>query len=66
MADTHLHILKSESNGETSTRVDTLETSGRMAEIARLYGGEIVTETTLKSAAEQLEAAADFKNSIWR
>ena len=66
MADTHLHILKSESNGETSTRVDTLETSGRMAEIARLYGGEIVTETTLKSAAEQLEAAADFKNSIRR
>ena len=62
MADTHLHILKSESDGTTNTDVTTLDQAGRMAEIARLYGGEIVTETTLRSAAEQLEAAEAFKN----
>ena len=61
MADTHLHILKSESGGTTSTDVSNLDKEGRMAEIARLYGGEIVTDTTLRSAAEQLAAAEDFK-----
>ncbi|MGI6028131.1 MAG: DNA repair protein RecN [Candidatus Heteroscillospira sp.] len=63
MADTHLHILKTESGGETSTDVSLLDKTGRMEEIARLYGGEIVTETTLKSAAEQLAAAEEYKRS---
>ena len=64
MADTHLHILKSEADGTTSTDVTALDRPGRMAEIARLYGGEIVTETTLKSAAEQLSAAEEYKKGV--
>jgi DNA repair ATPase RecN len=38
-----------------------LDEDGRKHEIARLTGGENVTDTTLLSAAEQLEASARYK-----
>ena len=61
MADSHYRILKSDSGAGTETAVESLGRDGRLAEIARLTGGDVVTETTLKSAAEQLDAAAAFK-----
>jgi DNA repair protein RecN (Recombination protein N) len=61
MADTHFEIQKSVSGGRTFTSVSRLDFDGRKREIARLSGGEHVTETTLTSAAEQLEAAAEYK-----
>jgi DNA repair protein RecN (Recombination protein N) len=62
MADTHFEIQKSVSGGRTFTSVTKLDFDGRKREIARLSGGEHVTETTLTSAAEQLEAAEAWKN----
>jgi len=61
MADTHFEIQKSVSEGRTFTHVNELGFEGRKKEIARLSGGENVTETTLRSAAEQLAAAEKFK-----
>ena len=53
--------VKSERDGRTYTRVTPLEREGRIRELARLHGGENVTETTLASAAEQLDAAYKYK-----
>ncbi|MBR4953322.1 MAG: DNA repair protein RecN [Oscillospiraceae bacterium] len=61
LADTHFAIAKSETEGKTFTKVTELDTDGRLAELARLHGGDVVTETTLASAREQLEAAQRFK-----
>jgi len=61
LADTHFAIAKSEESGKTYTKVTELDTGGRLSELARLHGGDIVTETTLASAREQLEAAQRFK-----
>ena len=64
MADTHFLIEKAERDGRTYTSVKKLDREGRKKELARLHGGENVTETTLKSAEEQLEAAEQFKARI--
>ncbi len=61
MADAHFCIAKSESRGRTYTEITTLDEDGRLHELARLHGGENITETTLKSASEQLFAADNFK-----
>ena len=61
MADTHFEISKSTSGGRTYTQVNMLDFDGRKEEIARLSGGENITDTTLASAAEQLAAAAEYK-----
>ena len=63
MADTHFEIRKSVSEGRTYTYVNELDYEGRKMEIARLSGGENITATTLKSAAEQLSAADKFKKA---
>ena len=54
MADRHLLIVKSERGGRTFTDVLPLDHSGRIDELARMTGGEHITETTRKSAAEML------------
>ena len=54
---------KAEKAGRTYTTVTPLDREGRLRELARLYGGDKVTETTLRAAAEQLAAAEDFKKS---
>ena len=64
MADTHFSITKSAKDGRTYTMVALLDDAGRQREIARLYGGDNITETTLKSAHEQLDAANDYKDGI--
>ena len=61
MADTHFSISKSEINGRTYTTVTPLNRSGRVRELARLHGGDVVTELTLRAAEEQLAAADAFK-----
>ncbi|MEL4106196.1 DNA repair protein RecN [Oscillospiraceae bacterium WX1] len=62
MADTHFEINKTTADGRTFTSVTTLDDVARRHEIARLLGGENITETTLLSAAEQIEAAQAYKN----
>lgn len=61
MADTHFRISKAESDGRTYTCVAPLDGSGRVEELARLLGGDSVTETTRLAAREQLAAAEKFK-----
>lgn len=61
MADTQFYIQKFEAGGRTYTTVTKLDRPGRVRELARLHGGDAVTETTLKSAEEQLSAAEQFK-----
>ena len=61
MADAHFEIQKSMIGGRTFTNVSELDFEGRKKEIARLSGGENITETTLTSAAEQLAAAEAYK-----
>ena len=61
MADTHFEIKKNVIEGRTYTKVNQLDLDGRKNELARLSGGENITDAALKSAAEQLFAADKFK-----
>ena len=56
LANTHLLIAKEERNGRTYTSVSPLNLEGRKRELARIIGGANITETTLKSAEEMLNA----------
>ena len=61
MADTHFHVEKRVKDGRTYTAVTALDRPGRIRELARLHGGDNITDTTLKSAEEQLDAACAYK-----
>ena len=63
MADQHYLIEKKESSGRTFTEIFSLDQEARKRELARLHGGENITETTLLSAGEQLDAAERYKRS---
>ena len=54
LASTHLLIAKAERDGRTYTSVTPLDLEGRKRELARIIGGENITETTLKSAEEMI------------
>ncbi len=62
MADSHYQIAKEEREGRTYTEVRMLDREGRRHELARLHGGDHITETTLASAEEQLHSADEFKS----
>ena len=64
MADTQFSIEKRVQSGRTYTSVTPLDITGRRREIARLTGGDNVTEITLMSAAEQLDAAKKYKEGL--
>jgi len=61
MADTHFDIAKSTESGRTYTRITRLDRDGRRREIARLTGGDNITETALSAAEELLKTSEDFK-----
>ena len=61
MADNHYLIRKEERGGRTYTDVLPLDLEGRKQELARMHGGDNITETTLASAEEQLRACEKFK-----
>lgn len=54
-ADNHLFIEKSSSNGKTYTVVTKLDGEQRTREIARIIGGDIITEATMMSAKELID-----------
>ena len=56
MGDVHMLIAKYEENGRTYTTVTPLDKEGRKRELARIIGGSVITETTLKSAEEMLQS----------
>ena len=64
MADTQFAVEKHESGGRTFASASELDERGRELELARLTSGDVVGDATLRSAAEQLEAARRFKRSL--
>ena len=64
MADQHYAISKQVRDGRTYTSVTPLDREGRIRELARLHGGDVVTETTLRAAEEQLAAADKYKQEV--
>ena len=62
MADEHYLIRKDESGARTLTEVTVLGREGKRMELARLHGGDHITETTLLSAEEQLQYAENYKS----
>jgi DNA repair protein RecN (Recombination protein N) len=57
LAETHYVVRKSERDGRTATEVEVLDDEARVQEIARMLGGETLTEKT-KAAAREILAAA--------
>lgn len=62
MADSHYCIEKSEQNGKTVTDIRPLDDAGALNEVARLLGGEIITEAVLENAKELKLQAQNTKN----
>jgi DNA repair protein RecN (Recombination protein N) len=52
LGDVHYSVSKSVDNGRTLTNIRILSDNERVAEIAKLLGGESVTESALQSARE--------------
>lgn len=64
MADTHFSVEKGEENGRTLTKVTELTRAERAQALARLTGGESVSEAMLRGAEELLDAAEAFKAPV--
>ena len=62
MADSHYCIEKSEKDGKTITDIRPLEEEGALNEVARLLGGELITEAVLENAKELKLQAQNTKN----
>lgn len=58
-ADNHLFISKSVRDDRTFTQVDALDTDGRVRELARIVGGEQITDSALNHAKELLNSAKE-------
>ena len=56
-ADNHLFISKSVRDERTFTQVDPLDDEGRVHELARIVGGEAITDSALNHARQLLDAA---------
>ena len=61
MADTHFIVEKGERDGRTYTEVLRLDREARKEELARITGGNTVTDALLKSAGELLDAAERYR-----
>jgi len=57
MAERHYLIAKTTDNEKTTTSVRALSHERSVEELARLIGGAVITETTLRSAGEMKEMA---------
>lgn len=62
MADSHYCIEKSEQNGKTVTNIMPLNKDGALNEVARLLGGEVITDAVLENARELKIQAQNTKN----
>lgn len=61
MADTHFQIMKQEANEKTKTEIERLDQNGSLQEIARLLGGDVVTQAALENAKELRDKAEKVK-----
>ena len=62
-ADTHFQIEKRVERGRTKTTVKRLDDDSRVDELARMLGGEAITDGLRRSAREMLEAKAVRRDS---
>ncbi|MBO5082401.1 MAG: DNA repair protein RecN [Lachnospiraceae bacterium] len=62
MADSHYCIEKSEQNGKTVTNITPMNEDGALNEVARLLGGEVITDAVLENARELKIQAQNTKN----
>ena len=58
-ADNHLFISKSVHDERTFTQVDSLDEQGRVRELARIVGGEQITDSALNHAKQLLNTARE-------
>ena len=56
-ADQHFRVVKREEDGRTATTVAALVKNDRVREVARMLGGESVTDTSLQHALELITQA---------
>ena len=64
MADTHFTVEKGVSGGRTFTKVQELSRLQRREELARLTGGEQISQTMVDGAEELLTAADTYKKTL--
>lgn len=64
LADKHFLIEKKTENGRTKTEIMPIDGENRISEIARILGGEVITDLTRENAKEQILLANDIKNKI--
>lgn len=64
MADTHFTVEKGISGGRTFTKVQELSRLQRREELARLTGGEQISQTMVDGAEELLTAADTYKKTL--
>ncbi len=57
LADYHYKVVKGENHGRVYSKIHRLSTEERVLELARIMGGEEVTDTLLSSAKEMLDIA---------
>lgn len=62
MADNHFLIEKSAENGTTLTQIRLLSEAEELCELARLLGGDEITEAALANAKEMRSQALEMKN----
>ncbi|MEG2858221.1 MAG: DNA repair protein RecN, partial [Clostridia bacterium] len=64
MADTHFKIEKSDRDNKTYTSVTPLDVNGRIDELARIIGGQVITNITKESAKELITSAQEIKKEF--
>ncbi len=64
MAENQYLVEKREEKGRTFTYIRPLDREGRRLELARLSGGDRLTETLLAGAEEMLQNAEEFRRSL--
>ena len=64
MADNNLLIEKIETGDKTVTTVKNLNENEKVAEITRLIGGSVDSQSAVVHAKELIEKAKEFKNSL--
>ena len=63
MADTHFMIEKDENEGRTETNISKLDESAQTEELARMLGGDVITDAVLANAKDLKQQAAEVKKS---
>ena len=61
MADAHYAIEKKVVNGKTMTTISLLNQEQEIAELARILGGAMITDTVIQSATEMKKMAKSTK-----